>query len=54
MKSKITIKGSKRAGYILTIKDKHSEQDIAITNEEIPIIIKKLKKYEERKPKNTR
>ena len=42
MKSAIFIKGNIEDGYILTIQDEDSEQDIAIMYNEIPTIIKKL------------
>lgn len=48
MKSKVTITGSKKAGYILTIEDKDSCQDMAIKHEELKEIVRLIKRFDKK------
>ena len=44
MKSKVTLKGTKKRGYVLEVKDKWSWQEIALMEEDLREIVKLIKK----------
>lgn len=43
-KSKVTIKGAQKDGYVILIEDKQGSWDIAITHEELQALYRLLKK----------
>jgi hypothetical protein len=48
MKSKITITGTKKQGFILSVDDKHSCQDVSITFKELKEIAKLISELDKK------
>jgi hypothetical protein len=48
MKSKVTITGTKKQGFILSVEDKHSYQDLAVTFKELKEIAKLIYKLDKK------